>query len=39
MSAVTDVAPAASAAALAHFEAQFAYETDCWDVHDALGSA
>ncbi|NHZ82756.1 rhodanese-like domain-containing protein [Massilia sp. CCM 8695] len=36
MSAVTDVAPAPSAAALAHFEAQFAFETDCWDVHEAL---
>ncbi|MDQ1816876.1 rhodanese-like domain-containing protein [Massilia sp. CCM 9210] len=36
MSAVTDVAPAPSPAALAHFEAQFAFETDCWDVHEAL---
>lgn len=38
MSAVTDVAAAPSPAALAHFEAQFAFETDCWDVHDALES-
>ena len=38
MSAVTDIAPAPSPAALAHFEAQFAFETDCWDVHDALAS-
>ena len=38
MSAVTDVAPAPSPAALAHFEAQFAFETDCWDVHDALAA-
>ncbi|SHH43732.1 rhodanese-like domain-containing protein [Massilia sp. CF038] len=36
MSRVTDVAPAASAAALAHFESQFSFETDCWDVHDSL---
>ena len=26
----------ASAAALAHFEAAFRYETDCWDVHEAI---
>ncbi|HEY0064311.1 MAG TPA: rhodanese-like domain-containing protein [Telluria sp.] len=38
MSSVTDVAPAPSAAALAHFESQFAFETDCWDVHDSLSS-
>ncbi|MEO1657032.1 MAG: rhodanese-like domain-containing protein [Pseudomonadota bacterium] len=32
--------PAASAAdAAAHFSAQFAYETDCWDVHDAMSQA
>jgi rhodanese-related sulfurtransferase len=36
MSSVTDAPPAASAAALAHFEAMFTYETDCWDVHDSL---
>jgi rhodanese-related sulfurtransferase len=36
MSIVTDVAPAASAAALAHFEASLAFETDCWDVHHSL---
>jgi rhodanese-related sulfurtransferase len=29
--------PAAdSASALRHFEASFSFETDCWDVHDAL---
>ena len=29
--------PAAdSASALRHFEAAFSFETDCWDVHDAL---
>ncbi|NHZ42237.1 rhodanese-like domain-containing protein [Massilia aquatica] len=38
MSAVSDVAAAPSPAALAHFEAQFAFDTDCWDVHDALAS-
>jgi rhodanese-related sulfurtransferase len=35
-SAVTEVPAAASAAALAHFESGLAYETDCWDVHDAI---
>lgn len=34
--AVTEIPAAASAAALGHFEAEFAYETDCWDVHEAL---
>lgn len=36
--AVTDVPAAPSEAALAHFQAQFAFETDCWDVHEALAS-
>jgi rhodanese-related sulfurtransferase len=32
-------APAApSEAAIAHFEAEFSFETDCWDVHEALQS-
>lgn len=35
-SLVSAIPAAASADALAHFEANFAYETDCWDVHDAL---
>jgi len=35
-SAVTTPPPAPSAAAQAHFAAAFAFETDCWDVHDAL---
>jgi rhodanese-related sulfurtransferase len=35
---VTDVAAAASAAALAHFESLLAFETDCWDVHEALAA-
>ena len=34
--AVTAIAPAASPEALAHFEAALRFETDCWDVHDAL---
>jgi rhodanese-related sulfurtransferase len=38
MSIVTDVAAAGSADALAHFESSLAFETDCWDVHDALTS-
>jgi rhodanese-related sulfurtransferase len=36
MSIVTDVSPAASADALAHFEASLAFETDCWDVHHSM---
>lgn len=28
--------PADSAEAIAHFAAEFRFETDCWDVHDAL---
>lgn len=36
--AVTQIPAAGSAAALAHFEAEFAFETDCWDVHDAMSS-
>ncbi len=38
MSIVTEVAPASSADALAHFEASLAFETDCWDVHHSLNS-
>ncbi|AXK63125.1 rhodanese-like domain-containing protein [Burkholderia sp. IDO3] len=38
MSYVTDVPAADSAAALAHFDASLHFETDCWDVHDALAS-
>lgn len=37
-SPVSAVAAADSAAALAHFEAGFRYETDCWDVHASLAS-
>lgn len=35
-SAVTAVAAAPSADARAHFAASFTFETDCWDVHDAV---
>ncbi|MES2114340.1 MAG: rhodanese-like domain-containing protein [Pseudomonadota bacterium] len=38
MSYVSEIAAAPAAAALAHFEAQFSFETDCWDVHHALAS-
>ncbi|MGH3714662.1 MAG: rhodanese-like domain-containing protein [Micromonosporaceae bacterium] len=34
-SAVSAVPAASSEAAYAHFAALLAYETDCWDVHDA----
>ncbi len=34
--AVTETPAAPSAIAVAHFEASFAFETDCWDVHDAM---
>ncbi len=33
---VTKVPPAAPLDAERHFSAQFAYETDCWDVHEAM---
>ncbi len=35
---VTSVACAPSGQALAHFAAKFQFETDCWDVHEALGT-
>lgn len=35
-SPVTETPPAPSEAAAAHFAAGFAFETDCWDVHEAL---
>ena len=37
-SPVTDVAAAAPAAALEHFERLFAFETDCSDVHAGMAS-
>jgi rhodanese-related sulfurtransferase len=36
--AVTQIAAAPPEQAAGHFEAQFTFETDCWDTHDALGS-
>ena len=36
--AVTAVPAAPSAEAVAHFEAEFRFETDCWDTHEALAS-
>lgn len=36
--AVTAVPAAASDVARQRFAEQFAFETDCWDVHEALGS-
>lgn len=33
---VTAVAAADSATALRHFESALQFETDCWDVHDAM---
>lgn len=35
-SAVTAIASAPSEIAREHFAAEFTFETDCWDVHDAL---
>jgi rhodanese-related sulfurtransferase len=35
--AVNTVPAAASAVAVRHFEAEFTFETDCWDTHEALG--
>ncbi len=37
-SAVTAVPAAASTTAHAHFASLLAFETDCWDVHEALSS-
>ena len=36
MSFVTDIPAAPSDVAREHFAAEFSFETDCWDVHDAL---
>jgi rhodanese-related sulfurtransferase len=33
---VTAVTAASSAEAALHFESEFRFETDCWDVHDAF---
>jgi rhodanese-related sulfurtransferase len=37
--AVTEVPAAATEEATIHFAACFKFETDCWDVHEALRSA
>ncbi|HHC09289.1 MAG TPA: rhodanese-like domain-containing protein [Actinobacteria bacterium] len=34
--AVTEVPPAAPAEALEHFSSLLRFETDCWDVHEAM---
>jgi rhodanese-related sulfurtransferase len=36
--AVMQIPAAAPELALVHFEEQFTFETDCWDVHEAIGS-
>jgi rhodanese-related sulfurtransferase len=36
--AVTQVAAAPPEVAAAHFEAEFTFETDCWDTHEAMSS-
>lgn len=36
--AVTEIPAAASELALQHLQSQFAFETDCWDTHEALQS-
>jgi rhodanese-related sulfurtransferase len=38
MTAVSEIAAAPSAEAEAHFAAEFAFETDCWDTHEALST-
>lgn len=35
-STVTEIPAAPAAEALAHFSRRLAFETDCWDVHDAV---
>ena len=37
-SRITAVAPADSQKALQHFETALSFETDCWDVHDAMAT-
>lgn len=34
--AVIRIAAASPEDAAAHFEAQFTFETDCWDTHEAM---
>jgi rhodanese-related sulfurtransferase len=35
---ITAIAPATSEEALDHFESALRFETDCWDVHDAMSA-
>ena len=37
-STVTEIPAASSAEALLHFSRRLTFETDCWDVHDAVSS-
>ena len=37
-SIVTEIPAASSAEALLHFSRRLTFETDCWDVHDAISS-
>jgi rhodanese-related sulfurtransferase len=37
-SSVTQISPADSPTALQHFESALRFETDCWDVHDAIST-
>ena len=36
--AVTEIPAADAERAMAHFGSQFSFETDCWDVHEAMTS-
>lgn len=36
LNAVTQVPAASSEEAIQHFESELRFETDCWDVHDAM---
>jgi rhodanese-related sulfurtransferase len=38
-SSVTAIPAAPAHLACAHFEAEFSFETDCWDVHEALSTS
>jgi rhodanese-related sulfurtransferase len=38
MNPVTEVPAAPSAVAVSHFAALLSFETDCWDVHEAIAS-
>lgn len=39
INAVTQITAASSEEAIRHFESELRFETDCWDVHDAMQSA